>query len=145
MKITIINGPNLNMLGTREPEIYGNLTLETINSEIINYCKKYNFSVNFFQSNIEGEIINHIHSLNNKTDFIIINPGAYTHTSVAIYDALKSVSIKAIEVHLSNLHSRSEDFRKTCVTTGACLGQISGFGYKSYLLAIDSVYLLTSK
>ncbi|HPN30252.1 MAG TPA: type II 3-dehydroquinate dehydratase [bacterium] len=145
MKISIINGPNLNMLGAREPEIYGDLTLERINNEIIEYAGKYGYVVEFFQSNIEGEIINKIHSLNNSADFIIINPGAYTHTSVAIYDALKSVSVKSIEVHLSNLHSRAEEFRKKCLTTGACLGQISGFGYKSYLLAIDAVYLSTTK
>jgi len=142
MKVSIINGPNLNALGEREPEIYGSLTLAEINEKIETYCQQHNIKVDFFQSNNEGEIIDYLYSLSDKSDFIIMNPGAYTHTSVAIYDAIKSVDIPVIEVHLSNIHNRSESFRKIYITTPACIGQISGFGYKSYLVAIDAVKCL---
>ena len=141
MKIAVINGPNLNMLGIREPEIYGKLTLEDINKKISELCVKYGFSAQFYQSNIEGELINYIHSLNKKINYAVFNPGAYTHTSAALYDAIKSVDYPVIEIHLSNIHSRKESFRQKLLTTGACLGQISGFGYNSYLAAIEIIRL----
>ncbi len=139
MKIAVINGPNLNMLGVREPEIYGKQTLEDINAKIMQLCSKYNFEAEFYQNNIEGELINIIHSLNNRIDYAIINPGAYTHTSVAVYDAIKCVSYPVIEVHLSNIHKRPEAFRHISITAGACLGQITGFGDISYLTAIETI------
>lgn len=144
MKIAVINGPNLNMLGIREPEIYGSLMLEDINVKIADLCEKYGYNPQFFQSNIEGEIINYIHSLNKKINYAIINPGAYTHTSAAIFDAIKSVDFPFIEVHLSNLHNRKESFRQTMITSGACIGQICGFGFQSYLAAIEIIRMRSS-
>ena len=135
MKILVINGPNINMLGTREPEIYGNYTLDDINNELIIYSKIYgDIDFEFFQSNHEGEIIDKIQS---ATDFngLIINPAAYTHTSVAISDAIKSIKIKAVEVHISNPHTR-EDYRKISYTASACVGVVAGFGKESYKLAL---------
>jgi 3-dehydroquinate dehydratase-2 len=147
IKITIVNGPNLNFLGKREPEIYGNIDFAKINNHIKKYCDKNQIDVEFYQNNSEGELINYFQSIYDKVDCIIFNPGAYTHTSVALYDCIKSIETPVIEVHLSNLHSRSESFRRTMITTPACIGQISGFGYKSYLIAIDSVkhYLIQNK
>lgn len=139
MKIMVINGPNLNMLGVREKEVYGNKDFK----EIIKYVKeegeKRNLDITFFQSNIEGEIINAIQrAYFENFDGIIINPGAYTHYSYAIHDAIKGVSIRTVEVHLSNIHSR-EEFRKTSVTAPACIGQISGFGELGYVLAMEAL------
>ena len=135
MKILVINGPNINMLGTREPEIYGSTTLDDINKEIVDYSKQFGeIEFEFFQSNHEGEIIDKIQS-SCEFDGLIINPAAYTHTSVAISDAIKSVNIKAIEVHLSNPHQR-EDYRKISYTASACAGVVAGFGKESYKLAL---------
>ncbi|BFK82248.1 type II 3-dehydroquinate dehydratase [Clostridium baratii] len=139
MKIMVINGPNLNMLGVREKEVYGTKDFK----EVIKYVKeegeKRNLDITFFQSNIEGEIINAIQrAYFENFDGIIINPGAYTHYSYAIHDAIKGVSIKTVEVHLSNIHSR-EEFRKTSVTAPACIGQISGFGELGYVLAMEAL------
>lgn len=139
MKIMVINGPNLNMLGVREKNIYGTKSYDGICNEIKVKAKEKNHDIDIFQSNIEGEIINLIHKAYfEKYDGIIINPGAYTHYSIAIYDALKSVDIKVIEVHLSNIHQR-EEFRHKSVTAPACIGQICGFGHYSYILAIDAL------
>lgn len=135
MRFLIINGPNLNMLGEREPDKYGAKTLSKINEEIKEYAKNQNAEVDFFQSNIEGEIVSAIQSAKNNFDGIIINPAAYTHTSVAIRDAILAVKIPAIEVHLSNVYSR-EDFRQTTYTAGVCIGQIAGFGDYGYKLAL---------
>lgn len=139
MKIMVINGPNLNMLGVREKEVYGTKDFK----EVIKYVKeegeKRNIDITFFQSNIEGEIINAIQKAYFENfDGIIINPGAYTHYSYAIHDAIKGVSIRTVEVHLSNIHSR-EEFRKTSVTAPACIGQISGFGELGYVLAMEAL------
>ena len=134
-KVLIINGPNLNMLGIREKGIYGTKTLSQINENLLEFSKKLNINLDFFQSNIEGEIINKIHSCYNDYDGIIINPGAYTHYSYAIADAILSVNIPTIEVHLSNIHKR-EEFRKKSVIAPACIGQISGFSSYSYNLAL---------
>ena len=139
MKIMVINGPNLNMLGVREKEVYGTKDFK----EVIKYVKeegeKRNLDITFFQSNIEGEIINAIQrAYFENFDGIIINPGAYTHYSYAIHDSLKWASIRTVEVHLSNIHSR-EEFRKTSVTAPACIGQISGFGELGYVLAMEAL------
>jgi 3-dehydroquinate dehydratase-2 len=126
------------MLGTREPEIYGTTTMDDINKELIEYSKTINYSIEFefFQSNHEGEIIDKIQSTD--ANGLIINPAAYTHTSVAISDAIKSVNIKAVEVHLSNPHSR-EDYRKISYTASACIGVVAGFGKESYKLALNGL------
>tara|TARA_B100001758_G_scaffold185824_1_gene162601 strand:- start:724 stop:1155 length:432 start_codon:yes stop_codon:yes gene_type:complete len=132
LKFFIINGPNLNLLGVREPELYGNKTLLDIEEWLNSQKESKDHSFLWFQSNHEGEIIDHIHSLIDKADGIIINPGAFTHYSYAIRDAIESVNIPTVEVHLSNIHSR-EDFRKKSVIKDICIDQISGLGEKSYL------------
>lgn len=139
MKIMIINGPNINFLGIREKDIYGSSSFQHLEKTIVEYGEAKGHDITLFQSNIEGEIINCIQKCYfEKYDGIIINPGAYTHYSYAILDALKSVNIKAIEVHLSNIHKR-EEFRKKSVTAEGCIGQISGFGFAGYTLAIDAL------
>ncbi|MBQ9149755.1 type II 3-dehydroquinate dehydratase [bacterium] len=140
MKILVINGPNINMLGTREPEIYGSTTMEDINQELVEFSKTLSNDITFefFQSNHEGDIVDKIQT-SGGFDGIIINPAAYTHTSVAISDALKSVNAKAIEVHLSNPHTR-EDYRKVSYTASACLGVVAGFGKESYKLALIGLF-----
>ena len=136
MKIMIINGPNLNMLGVREKNIYGVETLESIEAMIREEGNLRGHEIEFFQSNSEGEIIDCLHrAYYQKFDGVIINPGAYTHYSYAIHDAIKAIQIKTVEVHLSNIHGR-EEFRKESVTASACIGQISGFGKEGYLLGI---------
>jgi len=139
MKILLINGVNLNFVGIREKSIYGDKNFESMCDSINEYATDKGVEISFFQSNSEGEIVDAIQrAYLEKYDGIIINPGAHTHYSLAIYDAIKSVSLPCVEVHLSNVHAR-EDFRKNCVTTGACIGQICGFGEKSYMLAIDAI------
>lgn len=138
MKILVINGPNINMLGIREKEIYGAKNYEEICTMLRDSAKEAGIDLHIVQSNIEGEIINNIQGAYGKYDGIVINPGAYTHYSIAIYDALKTVSIPAVEVHLSNIHAR-EDFRKKSVTAGACAGQISGFGEYGYIMAMSGL------
>lgn len=140
MKILIINGPNLNMLGIREPEKYGNETLADINDKIKKYCDDNNISVEFYQSNIEGEIINKIHSARGNFDGIIMNAGAFTHYSYAIRDAIPIAEMPVIEVHLTNVHSR-EEFRHKSVIAPVCKGQICGFGSNSYLVAVRALEL----
>lgn len=136
MKLFIINGPNLNMLGIREPEIYGKLTLQAIESKIKLYCAKNQIDVEFYQSNHEGEIVDIIQSAYKKADGIIINPAAYTHTSVAILDALKAVDIDTVEVHLSDVDER-EDFRKFSFVSLFAKKVIKGKGADGYIEAID--------
>lgn len=136
MKLFIINGPNLNMLGIREPEIYGKLTLQDIESKIKLYCAKNQIDVEFYQSNHEGEIVDIIQSAYKKADGIIINPAAYTHTSVAILDALKAVNIDTVEVHLSDVDER-EDFRKLSYVSLFAKKVIKGKGADGYIEAID--------
>lgn len=137
LKILIIHGPNLNMLGLRQPEIYGHVTLEEINNNIRDFAKKNKIEVKIYQSNIEGEIVDFIQK-NMDYNGIVINPAAYTHTSVAISDAIKAVNIPAVEVHISNIHSR-EDFRRTSFIAPVCIGQISGFGQYSYILGLSAI------
>lgn len=136
-KYLIINGPNLNMLGIREPGIYGGDTLEDVYDLIRSNAKRLNVEVEFFQSNIEGEIINAIHSSMGTYNGIIMNPGAFTHYSYAIHDALTSVNVPCIEVHISNIHKR-EEFRHKSVTAPACRGQICGLGVYGYVLALEA-------
>lgn len=139
MKIMIINGPNLNLLGVREKDIYGLKGLDQITYYIKEEGRKLDLDIECFQSNIEGEIINFVHNAYFENyDGIIINPGAYTHYSIAIYDALIGVNIPTIEVHLSNIYKR-EEFRHKSVTAKACIGQISGFGEYGYILAINAL------
>lgn len=139
MRIKLINGPNLNLLGIREKQIYGSKDFNDVISMIKEESKKLGHEIVDFQSNIEGEIINYIQKAYFESyEGIIINPGAYTHYSYAIHDAIKGVNIPTVEVHLSNIHSR-EDFRKKSVTAPACIGQISGFGEYGYLMAIDAL------
>lgn len=136
-KIDIINGPNLNLLGKREPEIYGNSTLEDINKEIEKYASEQDIKINFFQSNIEGEIVTRIQECQ-KSDGLIINAAAFTHTSVAILDALKSLNIPKIEVHISNIYKR-EEFRHKSLISQSVNGIICGFGINGYKLAIEGM------
>lgn len=137
-RILIINGPNLNMLGIREPEVYGSRTLADINADIKAYSEGMKLECDFFQSNCEGEIITKIHSVLTDYDGCIINAGAYSHYSYAIRDAISSVNKPFIEVHMSNIHAR-EDFRHTSVITAVCLGSIFGFGSNSYILAVNAM------
>ncbi|ADQ04985.1 3-dehydroquinate dehydratase, type II [Caldicellulosiruptor owensensis OL] len=135
-KVLVINGPNLNLLGIREKNIYGNVSYEDVLKSILQKAHELGFEVEFFQSNHEGSIIDKIHSAYyEKVDAIIINPGAYTHYSYAIHDAIKAINIPTIEVHISNIHAR-EEFRHKSVIAPACTGQISGFGIKSYIIAL---------
>ncbi len=141
MKIMIINGPNLNMLGIREKNIYGTFTYEDLCKYIETYpnYKEKDIDFTFLQTNHEGEIVDFIHkAYTEKYDGIVLNAGGYTHTSVAIHDAIKAVSIPTVEVHISNIHAR-EEFRKVCMTSSACVGQITGLGKLGYVLAV--VYL----
>ena len=135
MKILIINGPNINMLGIREKNIYGVNDYNSLVEKIKKEASELDCQVDFFQSNIEGEIITSIQKAFGVYDGIIINPAAYTHYSIGILDALKSVNIPAIEVHISNIHQR-EDFRKKSITVEGCIGQISGLGFEGYTLAL---------
>lgn len=138
MDILVINGPNLNMLGIREPDIYGRETYTSLIEKIEAYAEKKNVNVNCYQSNHEGDLVDIIQFAYGVYDGIVINPGAYTHTSIAILDALKAVGIPAVEVHISDVDAR-EDFRKISYVRQACFETISGKGTDGYLLAIDSL------
>lgn len=137
-KILVIHGPNLNLLGEREPGVYGNDTLDSINKEISDEAKVLGLTCDFFQSNHEGAIIDEIQNARKLYNGIIINPGAYTHYSYAIRDAVAAIKIPCIEVHLSNVHSR-EEFRSKSVIAPVCKGQIAGFGKLSYILALKAL------
>lgn len=143
MRILVIHGPNLNLLGTREPEIYGTVTLEEIDRQLQAAAASLSATVRSIQSNHEGEIIDALHAARNDTDVVIINPGAYTHYSYAIADAISAIGVPAIEVHLSNIYAR-EAFRKTSVVAPVCAGSIAGFGAQSYLLALRAAASLKS-
>lgn len=134
----IINGPNLNMLGAREPGIYGNDNYETLCAMVREKAEQLGVEVDFFQSNSEGAIIDAIQGAYGIMNGIVINPGAYTHYSYAIHDAIKSVNIPAVEIHISNIHKR-EEFRHKSVTAPACIGQICGLGLFGYILALEAV------
>ena len=138
MKILIIHGPNLNLLGKREPEQYGTLTLDQINEKILLQAQKENVEVKILQANSEGEIISEIHRALGNFDGIIINPAAYTHTSVALRDALLAVALPTVEVHLSNIYKR-EDFRQKSMISDVSIGVISGFREQSYMLGLEAL------
>ena len=139
MKIIVINGPNLNLLGVREPEIYGSRTLDDINNDIAIKAKEIGVECDFFQSNSEGDLISAVHSvLNDEYSGCVINAGAYTHYSYALRDAISAVNKPFIEVHMSNVHSR-EEFRHTSVISAVCNGVIAGLGENSYHLAVRAI------
>ena len=138
MKILVINGPNLNMLGIREPAIYGSETYQTLQKKIRDHAKAVGVKVRFFQSNSEGALVTAIQKAYRRYDGIVINPGAYTHTSIALLDAVKAVGIKTVEVHISKLEER-EDFRQVSYIRRAAAKTVSGHGIRGYLMAIDFI------
>jgi 3-dehydroquinate dehydratase II len=140
MKIQIINGPNLNLLGKREPEVYGNKTFDTFYTELKKRFPNVEFS--YYQSNVEGEIINKLQETGFSGDGIILNAGAYTHTSIAIHDAIASIKTPVVEVHISNIYAR-EEFRHTSLITSKCAGLLTGFGMEGYALAVQ--FFINSK
>jgi 3-dehydroquinate dehydratase-2 len=145
MKILFLNGPNLNLLGQREPEVYGRTTLTDIEAKVRERATQLKTEIDFRQSNLEGELVNWIQEAKGKFDVIVINAAAYTHTSIALRDAIAAVGVPTIEIHLSNVHAR-EEFRHKSLIAPVCCGQIIGFGQKSYVLAVEaSVYVNESK
>ena len=145
MKILIINGVNMNMLGLREPEKYGTMTLKDLEKELYAFSFELGIDIETFQSNFEGELVEKIHTAKDLFDGIIINAGAYTHTSVAIRDAISAVDIPAVEIHMTNIYKR-EEFRHHSYIAPVCIGQISGFGINSYKLGLKAIidYLNTN-
>ncbi len=137
LSFLILNGPNLNLLGTRQPEVYGTTTLADIENACANLAESEGIELTFSQSNHEGILIDEIHDSKGKHDLIILNAGAYTHTSIALHDAIASVEVPVIELHLSNIHAR-EDFRQTSYISKVAIGQICGFGSDGYLLSIHA-------
>ena len=144
MKILVIHGPNLNLLGKREPDQYGSMTLEQINDKILCRAREEHIEVKIYQANAEGEIISEIHRALGAFDGILINPAAYTHTSVAVRDALLAVALPTVEVHLSNIYKR-EEFRKNSMISDVVLGVISGFREHSYILGLDALIYTLKK
>ncbi len=138
MKILILHGPNLNLLGTREPEIYGAMTLNDINAKLVELGKSLGAQVKCLQSNHEGALIDALHDARTWANGVVFNPGGYTHTSVALRDAITAIEIPVIEVHLSNVYAR-EKFRHKSLISAVCKGKISGFGWKSYVLGLRAL------
>jgi len=139
MKIAVINGPNLNFLGIREPHVYGNSSLDALEKRLMDYGQEKELEVLCFQSNSEGALIDYLQKCYyDAIDGIIMNPGAYTHYSYALADAIKSIKLPVVEVHISNIHNR-EDFRKNSVTAASCIGVVEGFGMESYFIALDGL------
>jgi 3-dehydroquinate dehydratase-2 len=140
MKILMVNGPNLNLLGNRETDLYGSMTLDEIVKNVAARATELDVEIESFQSNEEGALVTRIGESPGKFDGIILNPAAYTHTSVALRDALQACKVPCVEVHLSNVHAR-EDFRHKSLTVGVCVGQVMGFGADSYILALEGLVL----
>ena len=139
-KVLLIHGPNLNLTGQREPGIYGSNTLASINAEVVQKCERLGMECAVFQSNSEGALIDRIHAAREDCDAIIMNAGAYTHTSIALQDVIRAITSPVIEVHISNVHAR-ESFRHVSMISSACLGVICGFGLHSYKLAVEALLL----
>lgn len=137
MRVLVLHGPNLNLLGSRDPKTYGTTTLAEIDRELTKRGQERGAIVRCMQTNVEGELVDLIQMARSTADAIVINPGGYTHTSVAIRDAIEAVGLPTIEVHLSNIHAR-EEFRHTSITAAKCVGQICGFGAQSYYLGLDA-------
>lgn len=137
-QILVLNGPNLNMLGMREPDVYGSDTLDAIVADVRRFAAERDTEVRDFQSNAEGALVDALHEAQGWAHGVVFNPGAYTHTSVALRDAITSISLPVVETHLSNVHSR-EEFRHTSMISAVCLGVVGGFGRNSYLLALDGL------
>jgi len=137
MKILFLNGPNLNLLGTREPEVYGRTTLKDIETKVRDRAAKFNAEIDFRQTNLEGELVGWIQQSKGIYNVIVLNAAAYTHTSIALRDAISAVGIPTIEIHLSNVHAR-EEFRHKSLIAPVCKGQIVGFGAESYILAVEA-------
>jgi len=144
MKILFLNGPNLNLLGQREPDIYGRTTLADIEAKVRQRAADAEAEIDFRQSNLEGELVTWIQQAKGNADIIVLNAAAYTHTSVALRDAISAVGIPTIEIHLSNIHAR-EKFRHKSLIAPVCVGQITGFGSSSYVLAVDAAISVKGK
>src|ERR1041384_6905274 len=138
MKILVLHGPNLNLLGTREPEIYGSLTIGDINTKLIESGKELGADLKCFQSNHEGDLIGALHEGKLWADGVVFNPGAYTHTSIALRDAISAIGLPVVEIHLSNVYAR-EEFRHTSMISAVCKGKIVGFGWRSYTLGMRAL------
>jgi 3-dehydroquinate dehydratase-2 len=141
MKILFLNGPNLNLLGKREPEVYGTTTLDDIEAKVREHAAKFDAEIDFRQSNIEGELVTWIQEEQGRADVIVLNAAGYTHTSVAIRDAIAGVDVPVIEIHLSNVQAR-EEFRHTSLIAPVCRGVIGGFGAYSYILAVEAAVIV---
>jgi 3-dehydroquinate dehydratase-2 len=144
MKILILHGPNLNLLGTREPEVYGSMTMEDINNALIDLGKELGTEIVCHQSNHEGALIDALHNARTTADGVVFNPGGYTHTSIALRDAISAIEIPVIEVHLSNVYAR-EEFRQVSMISAVCSGKITGFGWRSYTLGVRALVDILQK